>query len=187
MARYYAKYPVVEARQVTLESIESICEWIMDTFVAQGRTDDWVSATTAGEDAYIITHFEDHESTIPLLWWVVLTGEEFHYMNDHVFRTRWQGNITIDEKFENLVARWEPTSRIQSSISHVAMGMDYQEMIAMGPVIIPNIIDKLKEGVGGPMWFWALRAITGRDVAVGHDTVDGAEKAWIDWYDKGML
>jgi hypothetical protein len=55
----------------------------------------------------------------------------------------------------------------------------YQQIIGLGPAVIPFILEDLARKPD--WWFWALAAITGEDVAEGEQTLDGAAERWLEW------
>lgn len=59
----------------------------------------------------------------------------------------------------------------------------YQQIIGMGPLALPFIIDRLR--TRGGHWYWALMCITGEDpVEPGHSgKVPIMQRAWFAWAD----
>jgi len=55
----------------------------------------------------------------------------------------------------------------------------YQQIIALGPPVIPLILRELRERPDH--WFWALNAITGEDPVGPEDDFDQAVEAWLRW------
>ena len=64
-------------------------------------------------------------------------------------------------KFNNLKNEWLEATELYSSVRDKAMHHAYQEIIGMGKVAIPMIMADLI--VSNHHWFWALKAITGKD------------------------
>ncbi|MCX5831109.1 MAG: hypothetical protein NT140_04355 [Deltaproteobacteria bacterium] len=64
-------------------------------------------------------------------------------------------------KFYRLKSQWEAETTFLSSLSDIAMHPAYQQIIGMGPVVIPLILREMKKEPGH--WFWALKSITGDD------------------------
>lgn len=62
----------------------------------------------------------------------------------------------------------------------------YQQIIGLGPDVLPLILEDV---VAGELhWGWALRALTGHDAAAGAPTLSEARDAWIRWgRDSGNL
>jgi hypothetical protein len=59
------------------------------------------------------------------------------------------------------------------------MHFAYQSIIGMGPDALPFILQSLTAGADD--WYWALTAITRKNVAAGTKTTDDATRAWIEW------
>ncbi len=68
-----------------------------------------------------------------------------------------ENNIVI--RFNELVSQIEQDCLLASSPSQIALHPAYQEMIGMGKIIMPLLIEKLDESP--TFWFWALQAISG--------------------------
>jgi hypothetical protein len=64
-------------------------------------------------------------------------------------------------RFETLVAEWKSTRAPSSSVSQLAMHPAYQQIIGLGPDVLPLIFRELT--VAPAQWFWALRALTGEN------------------------
>ncbi len=71
----------------------------------------------------------------------------------------------IDEanrlKFNRLAKKWKNDTKFTSTIIKIAMHPAYQQIIGMGEVSIPLILERLS--VEPDHWFWALKAITEDD------------------------
>ncbi len=84
-------------------------------------------------------------------------------------------------RFEQLRDEWKTQSRHLSNTAQMAMLWPYQQIIGMGPEVLPLILAELHRETDH--WFWALEAISGEDPvppeAAGK--VDEMAKAWIDW------
>ena len=61
--------------------------------------------------------------------------------------------------FQRLAEEWKIKTGGQSSPSRVSMDDAYQRIIALGPEVVPIILDELE--THGGHWFPALRALTG--------------------------
>ena len=93
-----------------------------------------------------------------------------HTNFDHTFNI--SGYLSIGDDSEQIQESWKkaethfdlPMSRfmeLYSSVRDKAMHHAYQEIIGMGKVAIPMIMADLI--VSNHHWFWALKAITGKD------------------------
>lgn len=73
--------------------------------------------------------------------------------------TRHWGNPVM--KFHDLKAKWEAETAFLSSINDICMHPAYQQIIGMGPIVVPIILSDMQKKIGH--WFWALKSITGED------------------------
>jgi hypothetical protein len=64
----------------------------------------------------------------------------------------------LRKRFNGLAKTWLKESRNMSSVTQKAMLPAYQQIIGLGSVAVPLILERLKEEPN--QWFWALRAIT---------------------------
>ena len=65
------------------------------------------------------------------------------------------------ERFRKLVSEWKAHSGPSSSTEKLAMHPAYQQIVGMGPDVIPLLLSELERAPDH--WFWALRAITGQN------------------------
>ena len=79
-----------------------------------------------------------------------------HYLNP--FSTQWANPVA---RFLLLKKEWEDNTAHLSSITEIAMHPVYQQIIGMGPIAIPLILDEMSKNPNH--WFWALKAISGED------------------------
>jgi hypothetical protein len=94
----------------------------------------------------------------------------------------------VAERFHALAERWRVETEFASSPSSMFMNAAYQEIIGMGPDVLPFILKDLAETRSH--WFWALRAITGVDPVDpqyrGH--VGRMADQWLEWgHAQGLL
>ena len=83
------------------------------------------------------------------------------------------------QEFVRLRDQWVEDTMFESSTLGVALHPGYQRIIGMGKAALPLILADL--ATQARPWFWALRAIVGRDVAEGAETMDEAQHRWLDW------
>jgi hypothetical protein len=89
-------------------------------------------------------------------------------------------------EFNKRADRWRKDTSFQSSLAAKFMHEDYQTIMAMGPPVIPLILNRLR--TAHEHWFWALRHLARKDVAAGADNPTTAAKAWITWgKEKGYI
>ena len=87
-------------------------------------------------------------------------------------------------RFTGLVAKWRQERGATSSIGAAVQCQSYQQIVGMGPVAVPFLIEQLRaEGDKPDQWFWALKSITGEDpvVEMYRGNFVKMAKAWIDW------
>ncbi len=88
---------------------------------------------------------------------------------------------TIPEKFHRLAAIWRAETAYVSSSSDLVAHPAFQEIVAMGPAVIPLLLHELENRTGH--WHRALRRITGADPVAPADrgNYDKAVEAWLRW------
>src|SRR5208282_71443 len=81
-------------------------------------------------------------------------------------------------RFVSLKAEWQADTSVLSSITETSMHPAYQQIIGMGPVAIPFILDELRREPDD--WFWALKSITGEDPVLPEQRgdMDQMAQAW---------
>ena len=84
-------------------------------------------------------------------------------------------------QFNNLMREWKRETEIFSNLSKIVMHPSYQRIMAMGPDVIPLILEDLDKGPAH--WFWALHNLVpqGEDPAEGITTISKARCAWLEW------
>jgi hypothetical protein len=87
----------------------------------------------------------------------------------------------IEERFSRLVNAWREETVFTSSLSELAMHPKYQNIIGMGPDVLPILFRELRDNPD--YWFWALRAITEEDPTQPEDAGDlqKMRDAWLKW------
>ena len=88
---------------------------------------------------------------------------------------------TAVEKFQSLVSEWKNDTQLMSSTTSMILHKAYQEIIGMGPIVIPLIIRELQNSPDH--WFAALKALTGIDPVAPSDRgkVGAMTSAWLEW------
>jgi hypothetical protein len=85
------------------------------------------------------------------------------------------------KRFRALVKRWKEDTGHLSSAARMAQHPAYQEIIRMGPAVVPLLLAELKRD--SDFWFAALREITKENPVPAQSA--GKEKemarAWIEW------
>lgn len=68
---------------------------------------------------------------------------------------------SVVSKFEKLVTEWKTTRNSINSGTEMFMHPAYQKIIGMGSEVVPLILREMEASLDH--WFWALKAITGKD------------------------
>ncbi len=90
---------------------------------------------------------------------------------------------TLDSlaKFCDLAATWKEETNLKSSLIEISLHPAYQEIIGMGKIVIPLILQELEREPDH--WFWALRALTGIDPVRPSErgNMKAMTDAWLKW------
>jgi hypothetical protein len=88
---------------------------------------------------------------------------------------------TIEERFQRLASVWRAETACVSSSSELVAHPAFQEIVGMGPAVIPLLLRALENRTGH--WHRALRRITGVDPVPPADrgNIDKAAEAWLRW------
>lgn len=95
---------------------------------------------------------------------------------------RWQDYMEeLRANFKALARQWKKETRHLSSATEIAMNMNYQRIIGMGPHAIPFILEELQREPDH--WFHALRVLTGENPVKPEDAgnMQAMADAWIEW------
>ena len=88
---------------------------------------------------------------------------------------------TLEERFRRLAEVWNRETAYLSSMTEASSHPAYQEIIRLGPEVVPLLLHDLEMNHGH--WFAALRAITGAEPipqsAAGN--IPKMVEAWLDW------
>lgn len=84
-------------------------------------------------------------------------------------------------RFRMLANSWRSDVEHLSSTTEIALHPAYQQIIGMGKVAVPFILEELERRPGH--WFWALKAITGVDPVAPDQRGRRTEmaRAWLQW------
>lgn len=84
-------------------------------------------------------------------------------------------------RFRMLAARWRETTLDYSSTSKIVLDESYQQIIGLGPVAIPLILNELRRRP--EHWYHALRALTGENPVspATQGDVEAMRQAWLQW------
>jgi hypothetical protein len=88
---------------------------------------------------------------------------------------------TLEETFQRLASTWQKAVAHLSSSSKRENHFAYQEIIALGPAVIPYLLRDLE--VNHRHWFTALTALTGADPVPEKDAgkILAMVDAWLRW------
>ncbi len=87
----------------------------------------------------------------------------------------------IQERFQKLRDSWKAKTRHLSNVGQISLVFSYQNIIGMGPDVLPLILAELEKEPDH--WFWALEAITGENPVSENDAGDmeASAIAWVKW------
>ncbi|MCK4830266.1 hypothetical protein KA005_81865, partial [bacterium] len=80
-----------------------------------------------------------------------------------------------------LVNKWKEETQFSSTVLEMSMNSNYQQIIGLGPNVIPLILERLSKN--NEHWFWALKAITGESPVSEQSKgiVTEMAQAWLSW------
>jgi hypothetical protein len=86
----------------------------------------------------------------------------------------------ISKRFDALARTWRRETEKYSNLTKIVTHPAYQQIIALGPIVIPHILKSLQRQTDH--WFWALKSLAqGFDAAEGEEAMEKAALAWINW------
>lgn len=90
-------------------------------------------------------------------------------------------DVCMEKEFQQLASRWKRETAIYGHLTKIIIHPDYQRIMAMGPQVIPLILQDLSKQ--SAHWFWALHNLVrpGQDPAEGLTTMSEARRAWLEW------
>ena len=101
----------------------------------------------------------------------------------HIIQTKLHIVIAPEkvEQFKKLTREWKQETAIAGHLSKIVLHPAYQRIMAMGPDVIPLILEDLSHE--SAHWFWALHNLVpiGSDPAEGFTTIRDARRAWLEW------
>jgi hypothetical protein len=89
--------------------------------------------------------------------------------------------LYIERTFYREAEKWDRETAFLSSTPKMVMHDSYQNIMAMGPSVVPILLRDLQ--TTRRSWFWALRHITGADPVPQEDrgNLDRMVAAWVNW------
>ena len=87
----------------------------------------------------------------------------------------------LSQRFSSLADAWADQTAHMSLLTQRATHATYQSIIALGPKVVPLILQRLE--AQPDYWFWALRFLTGQNPVHPDDAGDfpAMTRAWLDW------
>ncbi len=87
----------------------------------------------------------------------------------------------LETTFHSLVEQWKSETRGISSTEQLSLHPAYQQIIGMGPNVIPLLLRELENNSG--RWFWALKAISREEPVTPEQQGKTQEMiaAWLNW------
>jgi hypothetical protein len=82
-------------------------------------------------------------------------------------------------RFDELADRWAAESEFISSHTRAILLRPYQQIIGLGPAVVPLLLERLRDRPDH--WFWALSILTDQDPADGAHGFVEAREAWLSW------
>lgn len=88
---------------------------------------------------------------------------------------------TVEDRFRRLEAIWNAATGHLSSTTKIVNHPAFQEIIELGPSVIPLMLRDLEERPR--LWVWALPRITGVDLVLSSDggNIAKMSQAWLHW------
>jgi hypothetical protein len=94
-------------------------------------------------------------------------------------RSGGSGGDDVATVFRTLANEWRSQTFLNSTAQEKVTHPAYLRIISMGDRVLPLILADLDERQSH--WYWALRAIVGRDVGEGARSLDEARAMWLAW------
>jgi hypothetical protein len=90
-------------------------------------------------------------------------------------------STALAQQFRALAAQWKAETALLSSTSALVAHPAYQAIIALGPPVVPLLLQDLQREPAH--WFAALKAITGEDPVPSGDwgRIPAMAVAWLSW------
>jgi len=97
----------------------------------------------------------------------------------------WQSEAGVEEamkrEFTHLADAWEHETQFLSSVSDIITHRAHLQIVAMGPDVVPLILDRMQRKPG--LWFDALCLLTRQDPVTEdiRGDIDAMTEAWLEW------
>src|SRR5262245_10192447 len=93
-----------------------------------------------------------------------------------------QEKLTLEERFQRLLSRWREETYLFSSSTQITGHPAYQEIIALGPSVLPLLFRELQRSRDGHL-SQALAALTGAHPVLDEDRgrIEKVAESWLRW------
>lgn len=93
----------------------------------------------------------------------------------------------LKKKFEHLKNTWKQETRFNSDIKSIINHPAYQEIIQLGPAVIPFILEELQNKPDH--WFYVLTVLTGANPIKDENrgVMNAMAQDWLEWAEKKDL
>lgn len=90
-------------------------------------------------------------------------------------------DVQLKQRFNSLATRWKKETMNLSFVQQMVLHPAYQEIIGLGPGVIPLILNELEKEPD--FWFWALRSLTAEDPTTKEmrGDLEAMTDAWLTW------
>lgn len=153
----------------------------------------WKLEQPSSEDEYILEDARVGNDFVNENEGYSIRGTDWKLLDSvKICRDQWlvEHNVpsTIARRFMRLKDEWQEASAFLPRLEDIVRLWPYQQIIGMGPAVVPFILQSLSNKPDH--WFWALSAITGEDPIDQSDRGDlvAMADAWLAWGEaKGLI
>lgn len=89
--------------------------------------------------------------------------------------------VLILDSFEELADELEESTAGLSSTRRAVKEPAFVEILALGKVVLPSVVERLRSSENRPLWLRVLGTFTAEPPGLGQRTIDEAADAWIAW------
>ncbi len=126
-------------------------------------------------------HVEDFHETLRQMWQIPEICNIEKATPVLAARTAVTSSNLLKERFLEHATKWDRETTYLSSTPKMILHDSYQKIMAMGPDVVPLLLQDLQENRRS--WFWALRHITNANPVPPEDqgNLDKMVAAWVAW------
>jgi hypothetical protein len=88
----------------------------------------------------------------------------------------------LQMKFSQMADELEEGAAVMSATRRAMKLPAFNEILALGDDVIPEVIERLKVSDNRPLWLRVLGTLTPFPPGAGEETIDAAADAWIQWW-----